>query len=107
MGNSASPDSKRQTKPSGVMSSPESTCCLTTELSGRPRRRLPHAEQANNLLATRVRPTIVHGPLQRVVRCPFHCTFAFRAASGSIEAGERTGTVNRTRLIEDFLFSLT
>src|SRR5258706_5607785 len=41
---------------------------LTTELSGRPRCRLPHAEPANNLLAARVRPTIVHGPLQRVVR---------------------------------------
>src|SRR5438132_1088638 len=41
--------------------------CLTTELSGRPRCRLPHAEPANNLLASRVRPTIVHGPLQRVV----------------------------------------
>src|SRR5260221_11320336 len=40
---------------------------LTTELSGRARCRLPHAEPANNLLATRVRPTIVHSPLQRVV----------------------------------------
>src|SRR5260221_9700424 len=43
-------------------------CALTTELSGRPRCRLPHAEPANNLLATRVRTTITHGPLQRVVR---------------------------------------
>src|SRR5258705_301296 len=42
--------------------------CLTTELSGRPRCRLPHAEPANNLLATRVRATIAHGPLQRIVR---------------------------------------
>src|SRR5260221_7701712 len=49
---------------------------LTTELSGRPRCRLPHAEPANNLLAARVRPTIVHGPLQRVVRSDgHHCRF--------------------------------
>ena len=44
------------------------TKCLTPELSERPRYRLPHAEPANYLLATRVLPTIVHGPLQRVVR---------------------------------------
>src|SRR6266850_1799516 len=56
-----------------VWCAPRTTCCLTTELSGRPRCRLPHAEPANNLLATRVRPTIVHGPLQRVVRQHHHC----------------------------------
>jgi hypothetical protein len=46
-------------------------CRLTTELSGRPRCRLTHAEPTNHRLATRVRPTIVHGPLHRFVRCHF------------------------------------
>ena len=40
---------------------------LTTKLSGRPRRRLPHAEQANHRLATRVRPNMPHGPLEHIV----------------------------------------
>jgi hypothetical protein len=41
---------------------------LTIELSGRARHRLPRAEPANHRLATRTRPTMIHGPHQRVVR---------------------------------------
>ena len=45
---------------------------ITTELSGLARHRLPHAEPANRRFATRVRPTMFAGSLERVVRR--HCS---------------------------------
>src|SRR5258708_24047424 len=56
-------------------------CGLTTELSGRPRCRLPDAEPANNLLATKARSTRTHGPLQRVVSLHAEIDHEFQHAS--------------------------
>ena len=70
---------------------------LTSALSGRPRCRSPHAEPDNSLLATRARPTIVHGPLRRGVRTrTYH-------ASGEARSTARIDSRRSSRMYQEAL----